>query len=75
MLIMLVGFGVLARESKRWQHYWFSNMNRFLLSATEIDEIGYLPITHTGAVLFFQLICRRYEKASTLLTSNKDFEQ
>lgn len=40
-----------------------------------VDEIGYLPITHTGAVLFFQLMSRRYEKASTVLTSNKDFEQ
>lgn len=29
----------------------------------------------TGAVLFFQLMSRRYEKASTVLTSNKDFEQ
>jgi DNA replication protein DnaC len=40
-----------------------------------VDEIGYLPITHTGAVLFFQLMNRRYEHASTVLTSNKGFEQ
>jgi DNA replication protein DnaC len=39
-----------------------------------VDEIGYLPISQTGAVLFFQLINRRYEKASTVLTSNKGFE-
>lgn len=45
------------------------------MRATYIDEIGYLPITHTGAVLFFQLVSRRYERASTVLTSNKDFEQ
>ncbi len=40
-----------------------------------VDEIGYLPITHGGAVLFFQLISRRYEHASTVLTSNKGFEE
>jgi DNA replication protein DnaC len=39
-----------------------------------IDEIGYLPITPTGAMLFFQLLARRYEHASTILTSNKGFE-
>lgn len=39
-----------------------------------IDEIGYLPITRTGAMLFFQLLSRRYEHAATILTSNKGFE-
>jgi DNA replication protein DnaC len=40
-----------------------------------VDEIGYLPITRTGAMLFFQLMSRRYERASTVLTSNKSFEE
>jgi DNA replication protein DnaC len=40
-----------------------------------IDEIGYLPITRTGAMLFFQLLSRRYEPASTVLTSNKSFDE
>ena len=39
-----------------------------------VDEIGYLPITRTGGMLFFQLMSRRYEHASTVLTSNKGFE-
>ena len=39
-----------------------------------IDEIGYLPISRTGAMLFFQLMSRRYEHASTVLTSNKGFD-
>jgi DNA replication protein DnaC len=39
-----------------------------------VDEIGYLPISRTGAMLFFQLMTRRYERASTVLTSNKGFE-
>ena len=40
-----------------------------------IDEIGYLPVSQTGAMLFFQLINRRYERASTVLTSHKGFEE
>jgi len=40
-----------------------------------VDEIGYLPITRNGAMLFFQLMTRRYEHASTVLTSNKGFEE
>ena len=40
-----------------------------------IDEIGYLPITKEGAYLFFQLINKRYEKKSTLLTTNQVFSK
>jgi DNA replication protein DnaC len=40
-----------------------------------VDEIGNLPIAQTGAMLFFQLMSRRYEHASTILTSNKSFEE
>ena len=36
-----------------------------------IDEIGYIPIDRQGANLFFQLISRRYERGSILLTSNQ----
>jgi len=40
-----------------------------------IDEIGYLSMDVEGANLFFQLITRRYEKVSTIFTSNKTFSQ
>jgi DNA replication protein DnaC len=40
-----------------------------------VDEIGYLPVTRNGAMLFFQLMARRYERASTVLTSNKSFAE
>lgn len=38
-----------------------------------IDEIGYLPMDLQGSNLFFQLIAKRYEKNSTIFTSNKAF--
>ena len=40
-----------------------------------IDEIGYLPVSQDDAVLFFQLINARHERVSTVLTSNKGFEE
>lgn len=40
-----------------------------------VDELGYIPISNTGAMLFFQLMSRRYEHASTILTSNKSFDE
>lgn len=38
-----------------------------------VDEVGYLPINRQEAHLFFQFISRRYERASTVITSNKSF--
>ena len=40
-----------------------------------IDEIGYLPIDIEGANLLFQLINRRYEKNSIIITTNKAFSK
>lgn len=35
-----------------------------------VDELGYLPLEPSAAHLFFQLVSRRYERGSILLTSN-----
>ena len=39
-----------------------------------LDEIGYLPLDRLGANLFFQLVSRRYERGSIIVTSNRGFE-
>jgi len=38
-----------------------------------LDELGYLPLNHQQASLFFRLIVRRYERGSLIVTSNKSF--
>ena len=38
-----------------------------------IDELGYLPIDKEDSKLFFQLIDMRYEKKSTIITTNINF--
>ncbi len=38
-----------------------------------IDEVGYIPFEPEAANLFFQLVSSRYERASLIVTSNKNF--
>ena len=40
-----------------------------------IDEIGYLPIDKQGANLLFQVISKRYETGSIIITSNRPFKE
>lgn len=40
-----------------------------------IDEIGYLPIDRNASYGFFQLVAARYEKRSTILTTNQPFSK
>jgi hypothetical protein len=40
-----------------------------------VNEIGYLPITATGAMLFFSADEPPLEHGSTIVTSNKSFEE
>ena len=40
-----------------------------------LDEIGYLPIDKTGADLLFQIISQRYERGSTILTTNRVYKK
>jgi DNA replication protein DnaC len=40
-----------------------------------IDELGYLPFEPNAAHLFFQLVSRRYERGSLLVTSNRSVSE
>jgi DNA replication protein DnaC len=40
-----------------------------------IDELGYLSLSKQTAKLFFQLVAKRYESGSIIVTTNKPFEQ
>ena len=40
-----------------------------------VDELGYLPFERRSAHLFFQLVARRYERGSTLVTTNQSVAQ
>ena len=40
-----------------------------------VDEVGYLPLDRAEANMFFQLITRRYERGTMIVTSNKSFTE
>jgi DNA replication protein DnaC len=53
--------------------YRIKTYSRFKLMI--VDEIGYLPLTREESNLFFQFVSSRYEKRSTIYTSNKSFSE
>ena len=40
-----------------------------------VDELGYLPIDRIGAELLFQVLGKRYEKAPTIITTNRVYNE
>lgn len=62
-----------ARQQGRLKEYF----NRAVLGPRllVIDEIGYLPFGREEANLFFNVVAKRYERGSMVLTSNLPFTQ
>jgi len=40
-----------------------------------IDELGYVPLSSSGAELLFEVFSQRYERGSTIVTSNLPFDE
>ena len=40
-----------------------------------VDELGFVPLSKTGAELLFDLFSQRYERGSILVTSNLPFDE
>ena len=40
-----------------------------------VDELGFVPLSKTGAELFFEMLSQRYERGSTMITSNLPFAE
>ena len=40
-----------------------------------IDELGFVPLSKSGAELLFEIFSQRYERAATLVTSNLPFDE
>ena len=51
-----------------------SKLRQYVLpSLLIVDEVGYLPVSKEGANFLFQVVAKRYETGSIILTSNKSF--
>src|SRR5215211_5493802 len=44
-------------------------------SVLVVDEVGYLPLDRAEANMVFQLVSRRYERGTMIITSNKSFAE
>jgi len=60
-----------AQRQGRYREVMHRAINAYKLLV--IDEIGYLPMSRDQANLFFQVVARRYERGSMILTSNLTF--
>lgn len=60
-----------VRDQKRLKEYFKQYVNNINLLI--IDELGYLRLNEMQSNLFFQLINKRYEKNSIIITSNLSF--
>ena len=61
-----------ARDERR-----LLNLRRQLsrLNLLIIDELGFVPLSRTGAELLFEIFSQRYERGSTLVTTNLPFDE
>ena len=61
-----------ARDERR-----LLNLQRQLarLNLLIIDELGFVPLSRTGAELLFEVFSQRYEGSSTLVTTNLPFDE
>lgn len=66
---------VLQLEKARREHRFDQYLKRAILgpSLLILDEIGYLPLKKEQADMFFQVVAKRYEQGSVILTSNLSF--
>ena len=58
-------------ENRLEQRIKFINRYKLLI----IDEVGFLPLDDESSNLIFQLLLKRYEKLSTIITTNKPLSQ
>ena len=61
-----------ARDDKQLLRFQKKLANFKLLI---IDELGFVPLSKTGAELLFEVFSQRYERGSTLVTSNLPFDE
>jgi DNA replication protein DnaC len=66
----------LGHAAAQAQYRLKNELKKFLTPKVLVmDELGYLPIDKAGADLLFQIISGRYEKGSTLITTNQPYKK
>jgi DNA replication protein DnaC len=64
-----------ARDDKRLLRLQHLQRQLAAYKLLIIDELGYVPLSTTGAELLFEVFSQRYERGSTIVTSNLPFDE
>lgn len=68
----LVSELIEARDEKKMPRFQKQIASYELLI---LDELGFVPLSKTGAELLFEMLSQRYERGSTMVTSNLPFQE
>jgi len=68
----LVSEPIEARDDKKLLRFLKQIASYELLI---VDELGFVPLSKTGAELLFEMLSQRYERGSTMVTSNLPFQE
>ena len=78
---MSVGFttaaGLVHELMEALEERRLLNLQRQLsrLNLLIIDELGFVPLSRTGAELLFEVFSQRYERGSVMVTANLSFDE
>ena len=78
---MSVGFttaaGLVHELTEARDERWSVNLQRQLsrLNLLIIDELGFVPLSPTGAELLFEVFSQHYERGAALMTTNLPFDE
>jgi len=65
-----------ALNGSRADNSYYQKVNHYLTpDLLVLDELGFKKLPHYSADDFFEIISKRYEKGSVIITTNKAFEQ
>jgi DNA replication protein DnaC len=56
-------------------HFWELNINQLMWSSTLIDDMGLKILPAKSGEILLEIIMRRYENRSTMMTSNRPIEE
>jgi IstB-like ATP binding protein len=69
----VAGLGLTAPGIEHWAARLVTE--QFWRRLQQVDELGFVPLSQTGAELLFEVFSQRYERGSTIVTSNLPFDE
>ena len=65
----------VSRSEDATPHFWELNISQLMWSSTLIDDMGLKILPQKSGEILLEIIMRRYENRSTMMTSNRPIEE